>query len=338
MTTLVLVTGGNGFLGGHLIHQLLTQGYQVRATLRHLSAAETVLDNLRIQQTPHLDQLNFVQADLLTDTGWADAMTDVTHVLSVAAPVFVNGETATSELIQTATIGTRRILQAAEDAGVQRVVMTANFGAVGFSNHDLTRTTTETDWTDPKEPGLSSYERSKLLAEKASWDFAKTSHLTLATVAAGAMLGPAFGTHVSGSFGLVRQLINGNSRLTPNVRFNISDVRDVVDVHLRALFQPEAAGQRFLAVEDGSRSLPELVTLIQRERPQLADRLPHHTLPAWLIRAISPFNKTAKEGALMLSISHQVSNQKARQLGWTPFVTIDDAVLATVDSLVKLES
>jgi nucleoside-diphosphate-sugar epimerase len=338
MTTLVLVTGGNGFLGGHLIHQLLTQGYQVRATLRHLDAAETVLDNLQLQQTPHLDQLSFVQADLLTDDGWADAMAGVTHVLSVAAPVFVNGEIATPELIQTATVGTRRILQAAKDAGVQRVVMTANFGAVGFSNHDLTRTTTEDDWTDPNEPGLSPYELSKLLAEKAAWDFAKTSHLTLATVAAGAMLGPAFGNHVSGSFGLVRQLIDGKTRLAPNVRFNISDVRDVVDVHLRALFQPEAAGQRFLAVEDGSRSLPELVTLIRRERPQFAPQLPKHTLPAWLIRAVSPFNKTAKEGALMLSISHQVSNQKARQLGWTPLATIDEAVLATVDSLVKLET
>ncbi len=336
MAECILVTGGNGFLGLHILHQLLLKGYTVRTTLRDLSKASAVQSTLRANQTPNLDQLNFVKADLLADAGWAAAMDGVSHVISVAAPVFVNGEAPTATLVHTAAVGTERILQAAENAGVKRVVMTGNFGAVGFSNHNRQRTTTEADWTDPAEPGLSPYELSKLLAEKAAWDFARKSKMELATVEAGAMLGPALNTHVSGSFGLVRQLIDGSSKAAAAVNFNIVDVRDVADIHIRALFTPEAAGERFLAVEDGSRSLPEMVELIRAKRPALAAKLPRRVLPAWLIRLLAPFNAMAKEGALMLSISHKVSNKKARTLlGWQPISSIDEAILAAVDSLCQ---
>lgn len=72
--------------------------------------------------------------------------------------------------------GIQRILRAAEHAGVKRVVMTANFGAVGFSNKDKNSITNESHWTNEDEPGLSVYEKSKLLAEKAAWDFVENEN------------------------------------------------------------------------------------------------------------------------------------------------------------------
>jgi len=176
---LVLVTGGNGFLALHIIQQLLTAGFPVRATLRNLNRKDQVKTTLENNQTPHLDQLTFVQTDLTKDADWPAAMKDVTYVMSVAAPVFVNGKQGTDAMAQVATDGTLRIIKSAEKAGVKRVVMTGNFGAVGFSNKDPQHITTESDWTDPDEPGLSLYERSKLVAEKAAWNYLKTTNSAL---------------------------------------------------------------------------------------------------------------------------------------------------------------
>ena len=335
MSELILVTGANGFLALHIIKQLLTEGYRVRGTLRRRNQGAQVQAALAANHTPHLERLSFVQADLTEDAPWPAAMAGVSRVVSVAAPVFVNGEKATAALTQTATAGTLRILAAAVAAHVQRVVMTANLGAIGFSNHS-NHPTTEADWTDPNEPGLSAYERSKLMAEKAAWAFAQTHHLELATVAAGAMLGPALGQHVSGSFGLVRQLLDGSRKITPPIRVNISDVRDVADAHVRALFAPEAAGERFLAVAEGSISLPEISALIRQQRPQLAAQLPAFTLPIWVLHVAAHFSEAAKEGRLFLTVNHDVSTAKARaRLGWQPKHTITETILTTVDILAE---
>lgn len=332
MSELTLVTGGNGFLALHIIQQLLAKNHPVRATLRNLNKAVAVRQTLQATGIS-TERLSFVKADLLNDADWPMAMQGVTHVMSVAAPVFVNGETTTNEMNQTATTGTLRILKAAKAAGVKRVVMTANFGAVGFSNH-TDRPTTETDWTDPNEPGLSDYERSKLLAECAAWAFAKREHLAFATVAAGAMLGKPLDGHVSGSFGLVNQLLDGSSSFIPDIEFVISNVEDVADAHVRALFVPSALNQRFLAT-NGAISLPQMADLIRKQRPALADKLSHHTLPAWIIRLAAPFNTQARNGKLFLSINHHPSTQNAQQrLGWQPKHSVDETILATVDALV----
>lgn len=331
MSELTLVTGGNGFLALHIIKQLLANNHPVRATVRNLNKTDEVRQALATAGVA-TDQLSFVQADLLNDADWPKAMQNVTHVMSVAAPVFVNGETTTDEMNQTAKTGTLRILKAAKTAGVKRVVMTANFGAVGFSNHS-SRPTTEADWTDPNEPGLSDYERSKLLAERAAWDFAQSDHLDLATVAAGAMLGNPLNGHVSGSFGLVNQLLDGSSKFIPDIEFVVSNVADVADAHVKALFTPAASGQRFLAT-NGSISLPQIADLIRKQRPALAAKLPRHILPSWVIRMAAPFNAQARSGKLFLSINHHPSTQNAEQhLAWQAKHSVDETILATVDAL-----
>ena len=242
MKKTVLVTGGNGFLALWLIKGLLRQGYAVRATLRSESKAAEVTAALTSQGLTSLTDLHFVEANLTKDAGWAAAMQDVETVMSVAAPVFVNGESVADQVVQTAKQGTLRILKAAEQAGVKRVVMTANLGAVGFSRLDHQGVVTEQDWTNPDQPGLSLYEKSKLLAEQAAWNFSQNSKLDLVTVNAGAMLGAAMGQHVSGSFGLVQRLLTG--QVTPNFKVNVVAAQDVAAMHILAMQTPNAAGQR----------------------------------------------------------------------------------------------
>lgn len=329
----ILVTGGNGFLALHIIQKLLAAGYQVRATLRSLTKAAGVRQTLIAAGTEHVERLEFVVADLTQDAGWDEAMQGIDAVMSVAAPVFVNGKRVTEAVTTVATVGTQRILQAALMAGVQRVVMTANLGAVGFSSFNPQHVITETDWTAENQRGLSAYEKSKLIAEHTAWDFvAAHPVLELVTVNAGAMLGPAMGQHVTGSFGLVERLLTGQP--TPNLTVNVVDVRDVADIHVRALATPAAANHRVLAVEDGAISMQEMVTLIRRERPELAAKLPQHLLPNGLVKALAPVSQPVREAALTLKLNHRVSNQRARDLlGWTPMSDNQTAVLAAVDSL-----
>ena len=334
MTNRILVTGGNGFLALHIIKMLLEQGYQVRATLRTLTKAAGVRQTLLVAQTPHLERLSFVTADLTQDVGWENAMTGMDSVMSVAAPVFVNHERVTTTVTNAAAAGTERILRAALAAGVQRVVMTANLGAVGFSSFDPHHVITEADWTAEQQRGLSAYEQSKLIAEHAAWDFvAQHSGLDLVTVNAGAMLGPALGTHVSGSFGLIKRLLTGQP--TPNLAVNVVDVRDVAALHVLALASPAARNQRFLAVADSPIDMQTIIAILRRERPELAATLPNHLLPTGLMHLLAPFNATIREADLMLRLNHRVSNRHARTvLGWQPRESAT-AVLAAVDSLIR---
>lgn len=332
---LVLVTGGTGFLAQHIIQQLLIANYAVRATVRSLTKGPALRANFAKHNVPNLDQLSFVTADLLSDDGWADAMQDVTTVMSVAAPVFVDGGSASTSLKKTAQTGTLRILRAAKQAGVKRVVMTANLGAVGFSHFDQSDWVTETDWTDPDQPGLSPYEQSKLLAEQSAWQYVQQESVpfTLTTVNAGAMLGPSLDQHVTGSFGLVDRLLKG--QLTPNLAVNVVDVRDVATLHVRAMADA-AAGERFLAVAPTSVTMQQIIALLQRERPALAARLPKHLLPNWVVNGLAPFNATVKEAQLMMRLNHRVSTEKAqRLLGWQPEWSADQAILAATDQLTE---
>lgn len=338
MTEKVLVTGGNGFLALHIIKGLLQQGFDVRTTLRTLSKKEEVLAALQQNHVPNLDHLSFAAADLTTDNNWDEAMHGITYVLSVASPVFVNGEKTTAQLEQTATDGTLRIIKAAERAHVKRVVMTGNFGAVGFSNKDPQHITTEQDWTNPNEVGLSPYEKSKLIAEQAAWHYLKSSssQLEFTVINPGAMLGPGLDQHVSGSFGIIKGLIDGSTKMIPNIQMNVVDVRDVATMHILAMTNSNVAGQRFLAVDDQAISMPAIAELIRQQRPHLAAQIPTTVLPGWLIKFASLFNQQAKEGRLFLEINHNVSNQLAKDiLGWQPLHQLPDTILSAVDMLAE---
>jgi nucleoside-diphosphate-sugar epimerase len=282
----VLVTGGTGFVARQIILQLLQKGYRVRTTVRNMESKTELTSMLVAQGVTAIDQLSFAEAELTKDDNWQQAMKGCRYVLSVASPVFFEKPKDEQQAIRPAVEGILRILRFARSEGVRRVVMTSNFGAVGFTQTDKSRETTEADWTDTAAKGLSVYEKSKTLAEKAAWDFIRTEggELELVTINPVAILGPALDTHVSGSFHLLKNLLNGSMKAVPNIPLNVVDVRDVADLHIRAMLVAEAAGERFIASADRQISLPEIATLLRAERPGASQLVATRKLPAWILR------------------------------------------------------
>jgi nucleoside-diphosphate-sugar epimerase len=336
----VLVTGGSGFLGTHIILQLLRKGYRVRTTLRSLAKKAEIIESLQIGGITSFDKLSFIETSLTEDKNWAEAMKGCTYVLSVASPVFLSIPKDENEAIRPALEGIIRVLKAARDAGVKRVVMTSNFGAVGFSNKNSNSVTTEENWTDPAEKDLSIYEKSKLLAERAAWDFIEREggSLEFTTINPVAILGPSLGTHVSESFGILEHLLDGSMKAIPRIPLNIVDVRDVADLHIRAMETPKATGQRFIASADGQISFPEIARLLKEKRPDVAQNVSTRIIPNWVLRVAALFNEQAKHGAALLDINRNVSTEKAKKiLGWTPIATQEETTLASLDSIIKYE-
>jgi nucleoside-diphosphate-sugar epimerase len=334
---LVLVTGGSGFVAIHCIVQLLGHGYKVRATLRSIAKQNEVLGMLGEAGIGSLDRIEFIEADLTDDRNWNKAAENCEFVLHVASPIYLRAPKHEDEMIRPAVDGTLRVLTAARNAGVKRVVMTSNFGAVGYSHTDKARVITEACWTDPDEKGLSIYNKSKVLAERAAWDFVKREGgtLELSVINPMGIFGPSYSPVLSSGFEMLKRVLDGSMKRIPNITLGIVDVRDVADLHLRAMESPEANGERFLALAGGILSLPEIAQMLKRRAPAIAKDASLKTVPDWMVKIVAWFNPVARNIVPMLSRYRNASNEKAKQLlGWQPR-TNEEAILATAESLVK---
>lgn len=337
---IVLVTGGTGFVGMQIVLQLLQKGYYVKTTVRNLKSKNKLIETLKSSGITQFDTLSFAETELTKDDNWEEAMKGCKYVLSVASPVFFEIPKDEDDAIRPAVEGILRILRFAKKSGVKRVVMTSNFGAVGFSQTNTNRETTENDWTDTNLKGLSVYEKSKTLAEKSAWEFIRKegSNLEFATINPVAILGPSLDAHISGSFHLLENLLNGSMKTVPNIPLNVVDVRDVADLHIRAMENAEANGQRFIATADGQISLSEIATLLKDKRPIISEKVSLKKIPNIMLSLLGLFNAKAKEGAMLLKVNRNVSNSKAKKiLGWTPIANQEQTILASVDSMTKYE-
>ena len=333
----ILVTGGTGFVGIHTILQLIQKGYKVKTTIRSLVKKEDVLDMLAKGGITMPADLCFIEADLTKDANWDEAVKDCEYVHHIASPIGLSIPKSEEEMIRPAVDGTIRVLRAAKKAGVKRVIMTSNFGAVGYSHKDHSQLITEESWTDPNEKGLSAYNKSKVLAERAAWEFINREGGGLELVVTNPMgiFGPALGADLSSGFQLLKNILDGSMKALPKLTLGLVDVRDVADLHIRAMTSPQAAGQRFLALAGGTMSLPQIARLLRLQRPQLATRVSSKTLPDWMVRLSAPFNSRARAIAPMLGINRNASNEKARRiLGWQPRSN-EEAILASVESLAE---
>jgi nucleoside-diphosphate-sugar epimerase len=320
---LVLVTGGSGFVGSHAIVQLLNAGYRVRTTVRKLSRASEVRALLTAAGASGADSIEFVAVDLTSDAGWAEAMDGCTYVLHVASPFPVQQPKDEDELIVPARDGALRALRFARDAGVKRVVLTSSFAAVGYSPKPAGGDYTEADWTDPTQPGITPYVKSKTISERAAWDFVarEGNGLELAVVNPVGIFGPAFGTDLSSSLELMRMMLTGGVPVIPPISTSIVDVRDVASLHLLAMTHPAAAGERFLAVAGPPMTFAELATLLRDHLGPAGAQLPTRTISAGMVRFLAVFVPRLRELVPQLG---QVKGSNA------------EAVEASADSLVVM--
>lgn len=336
----VLVTGGTGFVGMQIVYQLLKKGYSVNTTVRNLKSADKVKQTLKNNGISSFENLSFFAAELTKDDNWEQAMQGCKYVLSVASPVFFDKPKNEEEAIRPAREGILRILRLAKKTGVKRVVMTSNFGAVGFTQTDKSRATTEIDWTDTNNKSVSVYEKSKTIAERAAWEFIKTEgeNLEFTTINPVAILGPSLDAHVSGSFHLLKNLLSGKMKALPNIPLNIIDVRDVTDLHILAMETAEANGNRFIASADGQISIPEIALFLKSKYSEIAEKVSLKKIPNWILNIAALFNAKAREGVLLTKMNRNVSNQKAKEiLKWKPIATQEDTILEAVDTMIKYD-
>jgi dihydroflavonol-4-reductase len=334
--TTVLVTGASGFIGLHCVLQLLQQGYRVRGTVRSEARATEVREAME-RNVDVGDRLEIIEADLTCDAGWADAARGCTYVLHVASPFPNQVPEHEDELIKPAMEGTRRVLKAAAEAGVQRVVLTSSLAAIsGGHPVDNSRVYSEDDWSIIER--CPPYPKSKTLAERAAWDFVASldgeAPMELCVINPGAVLGPVLNRHYSTSGEIVRKLMAKELPGTAKVGFSWVDVRDVAAAHTAAMTAPGAAGQRFCcAIEFGW--IDEVGEILAKRFDPEGWRIPTRKLPNFIVRIVAMFDPTVKTVVSDLGRVRNVSNDQIRRvLNWQPH-SLEEMVVSMGETMIE---
>lgn len=332
----VLVTGGSGFVAKHCIRHLLDHGFSVRTTVRSLGREAEVRAVLSRGGREPGAALSFVAADLTSDGGWAEAVDGCDYVLHVASPVLPGAVENEDDVIVPAREGALRVLRAARDGGVERVVITSAFHAIGFGYGRTDHVFTESDWTILDGPGVDAYGRSKTLAERAAWDFvaAEAKSLELVSINPVAVIGPVMGGAVSGPNEVVRRILDGALPGYPDFWMPIVDVRDVAAAHALAMITPAAAGQRFIVSSGSGLKMEQIGAIMRKGLGDRAKRVPTRRIPSFVLRIAARFDATARGIAPDLGVTKQISNDKARRvLGWQPR-DLDQTIIDTAESMI----
>ena len=313
----VLVTGGSGYLGSWIAVGLLRRGYRVRATIRNLARQDEVRAMIATEVDAG-DRLSFVAADLLKDDGWDAAARGVDYVMHVASPMPI-GEFRGQDVIRPAREGTRRILAAAAKAGVKRVVLTSSMSAASPKDKKG-QVSDETVWTDLPDKPIYNYSRAKTLAEQDAWAFVRTEGdgMELATVLPSQIQGPVLGSDFSASVGVIAMMLRGKMPALPRIGFGIVDVRDLVDLHILAMTEPQAAGERFLATGDFL-WFADMARILREKLGAHAAKVPTRKLPDLVVRLGALFNPEMAQMAPNLGVQTKANITKANRLfGWVP--------------------
>lgn len=332
MAGTVLVTGGSGYIAGFLIQQLIAEGWTVKTTVRSLTREAEVRRTLAVDN----GRLTFFAADLAKDEGWAEAAAGCTHVAHVASPFPEGVPRHEDELIVPARDGALRVLRAAKAAGVRRFVMTSSVAAIAYGHRETDRAYTEADWTNLDDPSTSAYAKSKTIAERAArdWVAAEGGDIEFVSINPGAVLGPVPSADYSTSILFVKKLMDGSVPGYPRLGFAVVDVRDLADLHVRALNAPNMSGERFIA--SGPFMLMREVGGVLKARlgPQ-AKKVPSRNIPDFVVRLIALFDPTVRQalGELGRTRAADAGHAKA-VLGWT-MRPAEDSIEDTARSLIE---
>lgn len=339
MTDTVLVTGASGFIAKHIIAELLRHGYRVRGTVRDPARSADDVRRALARASVISGGVEIIAADLLRDEGWDAATRGCRFVLHVASPFPITQPADPQVVVAPAREGTLRVLQAAAAAGVERVVLTSSTVAIMYTAaHAPGHVFTEDDWTDPGRADLTPYIKSKTLAEQAAWAFVRASPGApqLCAINPAFVQGPALDPDLSTSLEVIRLMGKGAYPAAPRVEFPVVDVRDVAELHVKAMTHPNAAGQRFLAAH-GSQSLMGIGQLVAQTLPDLKRKVPRFVMPDLMVRTLALADKRLRTVLPELGVVRHCSNAKAREVLGHTFRAPEVAVKAAAQSLRDLK-
>jgi dihydroflavonol-4-reductase len=308
----VLVTGASGYIAGFIVQALVREGWQVRGTIRNLARADAV------RATLGLPDLQLVACDLMRDDGWAEAVAGCDYVQHIASPIPAGEPKDPDELIVPAREGALRALRFAHAAGVKRVVMTSSMAAIAYGHPQDRAPFTEADWSNINSLDAYAYIKSKTLAERAArdWMAAHGAPMEYVSINPAAVLGPVLGADFSTSLEVVKKLLDGALPGLPRLGFGVVDVRDVADLHVRAMTEPGLDGERFIA-QGRFMWMREVAEALQAGLGDKARRVPSRGLPDWLLKLLANFDATVKMVVPELGRRREASAAHALQrLGW----------------------
>lgn len=331
----ILVTGASGFVAIHTIIQLLEQGYKVRGTLRTLSREAEVRETIS-KYVQANDRLEIISGDLEQDSGWNEAMSGVEYVLHVASPFPLFEPKHEDELIIPAVQGTLRILRAAYQGKIKRVVQVSSVAAISSGHNGENKIFTEGDWS--KLDKIGAYPKSKTLAERAAWEFIEgsenTNKMELVAINPPLILGPIPNKTFRTSVELIRTYMLGQVPGVGRLKMGLVDVRDVASAIILGMTTPEAANNRFLC-SGGTLWIKEIAEILHKEYSKRGYKIPTIQFPSFLIRFIALFDKKIALVTDSLDWDYELSNEKARRiLKWNPR-TSEEAILSMAESLIE---
>lgn len=332
MAGTILVTGGSGFIAGYLIRQLAAEGWTINATIRSLAKEDKVRALIGVPEA----QLRFFAADLTNDAGWAEAVAGCSHVAHVASPFPAAAVRHEDELVVPAREGAIRALRFARDAGVRRFVMTSSMAAIAYGHEGRSRFT-EADWTDVNAREIYPYVKSKTIAERAArdWVAAEGGALEFCTINPSAVLGPVWGDDFSASIEVVKKMLEGALPGYPRLGFGIVDVRDVADLHVRALNAPGMAGERFVC-SGPFYMMAEVGRVLREHLGPDARKVPTRNLPDFLVRLFALFDPVVRQVTGELGkVRDGDSSHAIEVLGWE-MRPAEESIVDTARSLIDL--
>jgi len=333
----ILVTGAGGYIASWVVRRLLERGEAVRGTVRRPDQGEA-LRNALVHHGVDARNLSITVADLADPGVWPSAVAGCGGVVHLASPFPIAQPRGRESLVSQAREGTLRVVDAAVESGIRRIVVTSSMVAMAYrAGRSSDHVVREGDWTDPGWNRLSAYIVSKTRAELALWNYARDRGVEqrLSVVNPGFVLGPGLLGRVGTSLDVIRLLLAGAYPALPKIAFAVVDVRDLADIHVRALVDGAARGRRLLAA-GSTMTMQEIGRTLREALPEHSDRVPTRLLPDGLIRFLSLFDRRMRTILPDLGVSTRADSDYVTELTGVrfrdPAESVVDAARFLLDS------
>ncbi len=328
----VCVTGAAGFIGSHVIVDLLDEGYAVHATVRDLGddAKCAHLDQLK-ERYP--GQLKLFEADLLEPGSLDAALDECDALVHTAAAVILAAPDPQKQIIDVAVKGTQNVLDSvARTPSIKRIVMTSSIAAVmSYDRQDAIYT--EDDWCTSDDIWLDPYGMGKTQSERLLWEFAEehADRVKAVAINPSVVIGPPLAKHhIRSSLSFIRDLVGWTYPACPPMRFHLVDVGDVSKGHVRALTSDKAAGQRII-FSDRPMSMLEVSKVLSRKY-----KTPSWVLPNLILYVAAYLDKrfSYRLARASVNLRYEFKSERPRELLGIELKDTEESILEAAETMV----